>query len=79
MDSFIDRSLLKGQAKGIAGKSVIVQGFGAVGYWAAKFLHKDGAKIVGIVEYNSAIYNPSGIDVDLAKNYFTQRGTLIGF
>ena len=43
---------------GIAGKSVIVQGFGAVGYWAAKFLQQDGAKIVGVVEYNSAIYNP---------------------
>lgn len=38
MDSFIERSLLKGQSKGIAGKTIIVQGFGAVGYWAAKFL-----------------------------------------
>jgi glutamate dehydrogenase (NAD(P)+) len=37
LDSFIEKSLLK--SKGIAGKTVIVQGFGAVGFWAAKFLH----------------------------------------
>lgn len=56
-----------------------MQGFGAVGYWAAKFLQKDGAKIVGVVEYNSAIYNPNGLDVDNVKNYMNSRGTLIGF
>jgi len=38
MDSFINNSLLKDSGKGIAGKTVVVQGFGAVGYWAAKFL-----------------------------------------
>jgi glutamate dehydrogenase (NAD(P)+) len=64
MDSFVEKSLLRDKGKGVAGKTVIVQGFGAVGYWAAKFLQKDSAKIVGIVEYNSAIYNPNGIDVD---------------
>lgn len=31
------------------------------------------------MEYNSAIYNPSGIDVESAKNYFTKNGTFIGF
>jgi glutamate dehydrogenase (NAD(P)+) len=77
MDTFVEKSLLS--TKGIAGKTVIVQGFGAVGYWAAKFLQQDGAKIVGIVEYNSAIYNPNGLDVDAVKNHFTARGTLLGF
>jgi glutamate dehydrogenase (NAD(P)+) len=77
MDTFVEKSLL--DTKGIAGKTVIVQGFGAVGYWAAKFLQQDGAKIVGIVEYNSAIYNPNGLDVDAVKNHFTARGTLLGY
>lgn len=58
---------------------MIVQGLGAVGYWASKFFTKDGAKIVGIVEYNSAIYNENGIDVDQAKMYMNQHGTLAGF
>ena len=50
-----------------------------MGYWAAHFLQKDGAKIVGIIEYNSAIYNPNGLDVDAVKNHFMQRGTLCGY
>lgn len=36
LDSFVEKSLLN--TKGIQDKTVIVQGFGAVGYWAAKFL-----------------------------------------
>lgn len=42
-------------------------------------MQKDGAKIVGVIEYNSAIYNPNGLDVDAVKNHFVQRGTLKGF
>jgi glutamate dehydrogenase (NAD(P)+) len=76
-DSFVKKSLLK--TKGLKDKTVIVQGFGAVGYWASKFFQNDGSKIVGIVEYNSAIYNPDGIDVDAAKFYFQSRGSFIGF
>jgi glutamate dehydrogenase (NAD(P)+) len=75
--SFVQKSLLT--SEGVAGKTVIVQGFGAVGYWAAKFLQQDGAKIVGVIEYNSAIYNPEGFDVDSVKSWMTQRGTLKGY
>lgn len=77
MPSFIEKSNL--DSEGLAGKTVIVQGFGAVGYWATKFMQQDGAKIVGIIEYNSAIYNPSGLDVDSVKNWWNQRGTLKGY
>lgn len=65
--------------KGIKDRSFIVQGFGAVGYWAAKFLERDGAKITTIVEYNSAIHNADGINVQEAKDYMTKNGTLKGF
>ncbi len=37
-----------GLEKGLKGKKVIVQGFGAVGYYAAKFLSEKGAMIVGV-------------------------------
>jgi len=42
-------------------------------------MQRDGAKLVGVVEYNSAIYNPNGIDVDEAKNYFQRNGSFSGF
>ena len=65
--------------KGIKDRSFIVQGYGAVGYWAAKFLEKDGGKITTIIEYNSAIHNPDGINVQEAKDFMTKNGTLKGF
>lgn len=65
--------------KGLNGKTIIVQGFGAVGYWASKFFAKDGAKITGIIEYNSAIYCEEGFDPDQVKMYMTKNGTLKGY
>lgn len=65
--------------QGIAGKTFVVQGFGAVGYWASKFFAKDGGKIVGIIEYNSAIYNENGFDVDDVYNWMKSNGTLANY
>ena len=59
-----------GIQKGLAGKTFIVQGFGNVGYWAAKFLTEwGGATCIGIAEYNSAIYNPEGLNVEDVNNF----------
>ena len=75
--SFIKKANLG--TKGISGKTFVVQGFGAVGYWASKFFHKDGGKIVGVIEYNSAIYNPEGLDPDDVRNWMVQNGTLANY
>lgn len=68
-----------GLTKGLKDKTFVVQGFGNVGYWASKFFHGDGGKITTIVEYNSAIHNPEGINPDDAKKYFQQKGTFEGY
>jgi glutamate dehydrogenase (NAD(P)+) len=39
-----------------------VQGFGNVGYWASKFFVEEGAKLVGVAEFDGSIYNEDGID-----------------
>ena len=57
-------------APGVKDKTVIIQGIGNVGYWAAKFCEEGGAKIIGLVEYNSAIFNREGINVEDASVYF---------
>src|SRR6476646_8038509 len=49
---------------GVEGKRVVVQGLGNVGYHTAKFFQEHGAKIVGLSEYEGAIYNMDGLDVD---------------
>jgi len=71
--SFVDRVNL---SLGIAGKTFVVQGFGAVGYWASKFIEKDGGKITTVIEYNSAIHNPDGLDVQKVKDFMVKHGTL---
>ncbi len=64
---------------GLKDKTFIVQGLGNVGYWASNFLCKSGAKLVGVVEHNSAVYNEKGIDVDALNAYKAEKGTLKGF
>jgi glutamate dehydrogenase/leucine dehydrogenase len=64
---------------GLKDKTIIVQGFGNVGYWASHFCQKDGAKLVGVIEYNGALYNPDGINADDLKKYHAKKRTLEGF
>jgi glutamate dehydrogenase (NAD(P)+) len=57
------------------GKRVIIQGLGNVGYHAAKFLsEEDGARVVGIIEWDGALYNPEGIDVESVRQWIVKHG-----
>jgi glutamate dehydrogenase (NAD(P)+) len=42
---------------------VVIQGFGNVGGMAARLMSEAGFKIVCIIEYDGAVYNPKGLDV----------------
>ena len=53
-----------GLSTGLAGKKVIVQGLGNVGYFASKFLEEGGCIIVGVGEYEGAIYNADGMRLE---------------
>lgn len=76
--SFIDK--VNDPKLGIAGKTFTVQGFGNVGYWAAKFLEKDGGIITCIIERDAAIYNKNGLNVQEVKDYMNaNNGGIKGF
>ncbi len=69
-----------GLTPGIAGKRVIVQGLGNVGYHAAHFLQKDGrAVITGIIEREGALFAPDGMDVEDVFRHRTETGSLKDF
>ncbi|MBL1259645.1 MAG: Glu/Leu/Phe/Val dehydrogenase [Thiotrichaceae bacterium] len=65
---------------GLAGKRIIVQGLGNVGYHAAKFLQEeDKALITSIIEYNGVISNDQGVNVEEAYRYKTEHGSFEGY
>lgn len=68
-----------GMQKKLSGRTVIVQGFGNVGYYAAKFLSEDGCKIVAIIERNGACVNPDGIAIEDLARHFRATGSFQGF
>ena len=49
----------------LKGARVVVQGFGAVGKQAARFLTRKGAVLVGVADSRGAVHNPKGLDVDV--------------
>ena len=64
----------------LAGKKIIVQGLGNVGYHAAKFLQEeDGACIIAILERDGAIINEKGLDVEAVSQYKLEYGKVEGF
>ena len=68
-----------GLTPGVEGKKVIVQGFGNVGYYSAKFFQEGGAIIVGIGEYEGAIYNENGLDYEAVFNHRKSTGSILNF
>lgn len=62
--------------KTIKGLRIVVQGFGNVGYHAAKFLAQDGALIVGIVEHDVAIFDAAGLDIDAVAHHRAATGSI---
>ncbi len=64
----------------LKGKRVIVQGLGNVGYHAAKFLsEQDGAKIIAVLEFDGAITNPDGINIEALKQHILATGGVKSF
>jgi glutamate dehydrogenase (NAD(P)+) len=61
-------------------KRIIVQGLGNVGYHAAKFLdEEDKANIIAIVEWDGAVYNKNGLNVESVYQYKKEHGGVKGY
>lgn len=62
------------------GATVAIQGFGNVGSWTGKLVHKFlGCKIVAISDVSGAIYCEAGIDPHVAETYLKTHKKLAGF
>jgi glutamate dehydrogenase/leucine dehydrogenase len=63
----------------LKGAKVVIQGFGNVGSYAAKFLHEYGCKIIGVSDISGGLYNPEGFDLDALFDYNYNKRTIEGY
>jgi len=63
----------------LAKSTVVVQGFGNVGYHAARLLHGLGCKIVAVSDSKGGIYNPKGLDPQKVFDYKTSTDSVVGY
>jgi glutamate dehydrogenase (NAD(P)+) len=68
-----------GLTPGIAGKRVVIQGLGNVGYYAAKFFQEAGAAIVGLAESEGAIASPGGLDLEKVMAFRKENRSFVNF
>lgn len=69
----------RGLTTGVEGKRVAVQGLGNVGYNTAKFFSEGGAKIIGLAEYEGAIWSEKGLDVEAVFQHRKKTGSILNF
>lgn len=64
----------------LAGKSVIIQGLGNVGYHAVKALtQEDDVRVIAIVEHDGALVSEHGLDVEAVHEHLRETGGVSGY
>jgi glutamate dehydrogenase (NAD(P)+) len=59
--------------------SVVIQGFGNVGGMAAKLMAAKGFRIISIIEYYGAVYNPHGLNIENLMRHRAETGSILDF
>lgn len=77
---YIVREIAKDLKIDLSKSKILIEGFGNVGYHAARLIHEElKGKIVGVSTSKGGIYNPNGIDVKAVHSYYIENGSLKGY
>jgi len=68
-----------GLSTGMEGKTVVLQGLGNVGYYAGKYCQEAGSVLIAIAEFEGAIYDPKGLDLDEVFHHRKTTGSILNF
>jgi glutamate dehydrogenase (NAD(P)+) len=63
----------------LEGATAVVQGYGNAGYFAAKFLHEDGVRVVGVSDSQGGIHNPKGLEPADVLAHKQETGSVINY
>ena len=58
---------------------IVIQGFGNVGGMAARLMSQLGYRIISIVEYDGAVYNAAGLDIEALMLHRKETGSIRDF
>lgn len=61
----------------LSGTTIVIQGFGNVGFSISKYLMNKGAKIVAISDFWGAIYDPAGIDIKKIQKHAYAKSEIL--
>jgi glutamate dehydrogenase (NAD(P)+) len=68
----------KARGERLEGKTVVIQGFGNVGSYAAKALDKLGCRVLAVSDVFGGVYNANGIQLEGLLSHIRRTGTVIG-
>ena len=63
----------------IKGARVVIQGFGNVGSFAARFLHEQGARVIAVGDASGGLLAEDGLDISDLIDYSVARRSIEGF
>ena len=63
----------------LKGARVVVQGFGNVGSWVARYLSDAGARVTAIADAGGAVRNEKGLDVNALSSHVRASKSVAGF
>lgn len=73
------REAAKRTIGGVEGRTVAVQGFGNVGYYAALFLEQMGATVVAVSDSKGGIFSSKGLKIEEVMAHKNKTGSVVGF
>ena len=68
-----------GMTPGFGDKTFAVQGFGNVGLYSMRYLHRFGAKCVAVCESDGSVWNPDSIEQKELEDFKLQHEIILGF
>ena len=77
--AFVTRLACRDVGLDLKGARVVIQGFGNVGSFAARFLDEMGARVIAVSDVNGGIFNEKGFDLPDLLEHVARTGSVVAF